>query len=246
MSDSRAHDEPPVLRVDGLYSGHRGGLVLQGVDLAVARGEVLAVLGRNGVGKSTLMYTIVGLLRAARGSITFDGTEVTQQRPNNIARLGVALVPQGRRVWTGLTVDEHLRVAASPARSRGRWTIESVLDLLPRLRERRHNRADTLSGGEQQMLAVGRALLGNPRLLLLDEPSEGLAPKIVQSIGDIIQELTGTGLTVLLVEQNLALVAKVAARVVVLDRGVVAHENTVEGFRREAELADRLLGIAAE
>lgn len=236
----------PVLEVKGLAAGHHGGLVLKGIDLAVQPGEVVGVLGRNGVGKSTFMYAIVGLLPVASGSVRVDGIDTTNASPHSIARLGVGLVPQGRRIWTGLTVDEHLRIASRRKHPDGRWTIDTVVDLLPRLGERRANRADTLSGGEQQMLAIARALLANPHLLLMDEPSEGLAPRVIESIGEITKELAASGLTVLLVEQNLTLVGMAASRVVILDKGAVAHQNTVEGFRGEMHVADRLLGIGIE
>ncbi|HEY4420767.1 MAG TPA: ATP-binding cassette domain-containing protein, partial [Pseudonocardia sp.] len=165
------------LEVRGLVSGYDRGRVLHGVDLTLDTGAVLGLLGRNGVGKSTLIMTLAGLVPAVAGSVRLAGVELAGKRPDLVARAGVALVPQGRRVWATLTVTEHLALARSRSRSRpGTWTVDAVLDLLPRLAERRRHYAGQLSGGEQQMLAVARALLTNPRLVLLDEPSDGLAP----------------------------------------------------------------------
>ena len=172
------------LEVRGLVSGYDRGVVLHGVDLDLAAGSVLGLLGRNGVGKSTLIMTLAGLVPPSAGSILLDGRELAGERPDRIARAGVALVPQGRRVWATLTVAEHLALSS---RSRGgTWTVDTVLDLLPRLGERRRHFAGQLSGGEQQMLAVARALLTNPRLVLLDEPSEGLAPAVVDQIAGVV------------------------------------------------------------
>jgi len=243
MSDSRSAGGPPILSVTGLSAGYHGGSVLKGIELHVEVGEVLALLGRNGVGKSTLAYTIAGLIRPSAGSILVEGWHAHGQAPHLVARRGVGLVPQGRRVWPGLTVDEHLRMSAG---GRGRWNSARVFEMFPRLEERRRSRADTLSGGEQQMLAIARALIGNPRILLLDEPSEGLAPMIVSAIGGIIRELAEEGMAVLLVEQNLGMVQDAADRVAIVDRGVIAFSDSLENFRHRPDVAAQLLGVAAE
>ncbi len=230
------------LQVRGLVSGYDRGVVLHGVDLDLDAGAVLGLLGRNGVGKSTLVMTLAGLVPPSAGSILLDGRELAGERPDRIARAGVALVPQGRRVWATLTVAEHLALS-----SRGRggtWTVATVLDLLPRLAERRRHYAGQLSGGEQQMLAVARALLTNPRLVLLDEPSEGLAPAVVDQIGAVVSTLRDEGVAVLLVEQDLHLAFAVAGEIAVMEKGVLVHRVPTPEFRRDPDTAYRLLGVA--
>ncbi len=236
------------LSVRNLVSGYDRSTVLNGVDLDLNRGATLALLGRNGAGKSTLIMTLMGLLPPSSGSVLLDGRELAGKRPDQIAKAGVALVPQGRRVWSTVTVAEHLALAArSGARRRGRgtgsWTVEGVYELLPRLGERHRQPAGRLSGGEQQMLAVARALLTNPRLVLLDEPSEGLAPSIVAQIGRVLAGLRADGVTVLLVEQDLGLAFAVADEVAVLDRGALVHRVPTPVFRRDRITAHRLLGV---
>ncbi|MEO7447783.1 MAG: ABC transporter ATP-binding protein [Humibacillus sp.] len=232
----------PILDVEGLHSGYDGSKVLHGVSLRLEEGGVLGVLGRNGVGKTTLMNTLMGMIRPYSGSVRVSGTETAGRRPDQVARLGVALVPQGRRVFAPLSVEEHLAVAERGGR-RGEWDRERVLELLPRLGERLGHRGDQLSGGEQQMLAIARALLANPRLLLLDEPSDGLAPSIVQQVGDVVRELCAAGLSVVIVEQDLRLAFSVAQRVVVLQKGVVQLDTTLADFRSDAQRAKALLGV---
>jgi branched-chain amino acid transport system ATP-binding protein len=229
------------LEVRGLRSGYQGGVVLDGVDLDLAEGSVLAVLGRNGVGKSTLVSTLMGLLRPYGGSVRLAGEEIAGAPTDRIARRGVGLVPQGRRVFAPLTVSEHLAVAAR--RGRGPWGRERVLDLLPRLGERLGHRGDQLSGGEQQMLAIARALLTNPRLLLLDEPSDGLAPAVVAQVGEVVRSLRDDGMSVLLVEQDLRLAFSVAEHVAVVQKGVVAAYCPTAEFRSRPDLARSLLGV---
>jgi len=230
-----------ILEVRGLRSGYAGSTVLHGVDLDLVEGQVLALLGRNGVGKSTLVNTVRGLVRATAGSVVIDGHEVAGHRPDAVARLGVGLVPQGRRVFAPLTVAEHLAIATRSARAD--WDRARVIDLLPRLGERLDHRGDQLSGGEQQMLAIARALLTNPRLLLLDEPSDGLAPAVVHQLGEVVAELCSTGMSVLLVEQNLRLAFSVADRVVVLEKGSVRLDTTLAEFRSDHARAKALLGV---
>ncbi|HET7502945.1 MAG TPA: ABC transporter ATP-binding protein, partial [Kofleriaceae bacterium] len=171
------------LDVDQLRAGYREGTVLHGVDLALERGRILGLLGRNGMGKTTLVMTVMGLLRPSGGTVRLDGRDLTGARPDEIARAGVGLVPQGRRIWPSLSVQEHLELAGRRARTRApRWPIDELYRRLPRLAERRRQLAGQLSGGEQQMLAIARALVTNPQLLLLDEPMEGLAPIVVEEL----------------------------------------------------------------
>jgi branched-chain amino acid transport system ATP-binding protein len=230
------------LTVRGLVSGYARGRVLDGVDLDLPAGAALGLLGRNGVGKSTLVMTLAGLVPATEGSILLDGVELAGRRPDRIARQGVALVPQGRRVWAPLTVAEHLALATG--RRRGTWTVDGVLDLLPRLAERRRQPAGRLSGGEQQMLAIARALLTNPRLVLLDEPSDGLAPAVVDQVGQVVATMRAEGVAVLLVEQDLHLAFAVADEIAVMDRGRLVHRVPTAEFRGDRATAQRLLGVA--
>lgn len=230
-----------MLSVRDLCSGYGTGTVLDGLSLEVGRGEALAVLGRNGVGKTTLLHTLMGLVPARRGSISLDGVELADRRPDQISRAGMALVPQGRRIWPSVSVHEHLVLA----HRRGAWSIDRLYDLFARLRERRSHAAGLLSGGEQQMLAVARALATNPTLMLLDEPSEGLAPTLVAHLGAAIRETVQNGLTLLVVEHNLKLAFTLAERVVVMARGTVAHSAATAAFQEDRETAHQLLGVAA-
>jgi branched-chain amino acid transport system ATP-binding protein len=232
------------LHVRDLHSGYRNGEVLHGVDLDVEAGHALAVLGRNGAGKTTLLHTLMGLVRPTRGSVSVDGRELAGARTDQIARAGIALVPQGRRIWPTVTVREHL-VIAGRRRPSPTWTVERLHDLFPVLADRQHQLAGQLSGGEQQMLAIARALITGPRIVLLDEPSEGLAPTIVDRIGQIIQSITGSGVAVILVEHDLHLVFGTADTIAVLARGTVAHRADTLAFRRDPETAHRLLGVSA-
>jgi branched-chain amino acid transport system ATP-binding protein len=233
-----------MLEVRGLESGYKRSAVLQGVDLDVAAGQVLGLLGRNGVGKSTLINTLMGLVHPSKGTITLDGSELAGRRPDVIARAGVALVPQGRRVWAPLSVTEHLDLAARRGRGRGPWDVDRVLTLLPRLGERRKHTAGQLSGGEQQMLAIARALLTNPRLVLMDEPSDGLAPSVVDLIGEAIGGMKDEGVTLVVVEQDLHLAFAVADEIAVMDKGHVVHRSPTAEFRRDSSVAHALLGVA--
>ncbi|WP_405943044.1 ABC transporter ATP-binding protein [Streptomyces sp. NBC_00207] len=233
----------PFLSVRGLRSGYAGGVVLGGVDLDLEAGGTLAVLGRNGVGKTTLISTVMGFVRPYEGSVELDGREIGGARVDVIARAGVGVVPQGRRVFAPLTVAEHLAIAAPRRRTRGPWTSARILDLLPRLGERLGHRGDQLSGGEQQMLAIARALLGNPRLLLLDEPSDGLAPAIVAQVGEVIREVSAQGMTVVLVEQNLGLALSAAQQVAVMQKGRIVHRADAAEFASRPDDRRRLLGV---
>jgi branched-chain amino acid transport system ATP-binding protein len=233
-----------VLEVRGLRSGYKRSTVLQGVDLDVGGGRVLGLLGRNGVGKTTLIHTLMGLVSPSAGTVRVDGVEVAGRRPDVVARAGVGLVPQGRRVWAPLTVTEHLDLAARRGRGRGPWDVPRVLELLPRLGERRRHAAGQLSGGEQQMLAIARALLTNPRLVLMDEPSDGLAPAVVDLIGEAIAGMKAEGVTLVVVEQDLHLAFAVADEIAVMDKGQVVHRSPTLEFRRDSSVAHALLGVA--
>ncbi|MCM2411070.1 ABC transporter ATP-binding protein [Streptomyces sp. RKAG290] len=213
-----------MLELTGLTAGYHGGTVLHGLDLSVHAGTVHAVVGHNGAGKTTLVHTVAGLMRPGAGTVRLDGRDLTGQPAHRIARAGIGLVPQGRRVFAGLTVAEHLRLSYRPPR-RGDttrpsvWTPARVLELLPRLGERRNNRGSALSGGEQQMLALARALLGSPSVLLLDEPTEGLAPVLVQQVHELVSTLAGEGIAVLLVSPSAVRAAECARTLTVLTSG---------------------------
>ncbi|MEV7251949.1 ABC transporter ATP-binding protein [Streptomyces cyaneofuscatus] len=213
-----------MLEITGLTAGYHGGTVLHGLDLSVPAGTVHAVVGHNGAGKTTLVHTVAGLLRPGAGSVWLAGRDVTGQPAHRVARAGIGLVPQGRRVFAGLTVAEHLRLAHRPPR-RGDaprpsvWTPARVLELLPRLGERRGNRGADLSGGEQQMLALGRALLGSPSVLLLDEPTEGLAPALVGQVQALVTTLADQGIAVLLVSPSPEKAVRCARTLTVMTSG---------------------------
>ena len=229
-----------MLVVDGVHAYYGESHILQGVSLEVQQGELVALLGRNGAGKTTTMNSIIGFIRPRAGSVTILGRDMTGRPPHAIAGAGVGLVPQGRRIFAPLSVKENLVFASS---ARGPWTLDRVYELFPRLRERQHLRGTALSGGEQQMLAIGRALLMNPSVLLMDEPSEGLAPLIVRDIGRIIGELKQSGMAILLAEQNLAMALSVADRCYVLNKGQVVAESSAAALRADEELKHRFLGV---
>jgi branched-chain amino acid transport system ATP-binding protein len=230
-----------VLEVEDIHTYYGESHILQGVSLTVGAGEVLTILGRNGMGKTTLIGSIVGFTPPRQGRVRFKGEDITRWPPFRMIKLGMALVPQGRRVFPSLTVSENLDVAR---RGQGRWTLERIYEVFPRLRDRARNRANKLSGGEQQMLAIGRALMSNPELLLMDEPTEGLAPLLVREVGRVIGELKKAGLSILLVEQNLPLALSVADRVHVLSRGQIVHSGTPAGLMANEEVKSRYLGVA--
>jgi urea ABC transporter ATP-binding protein UrtE len=219
-------DPTALLTVEGLRSGYGGKPVLQGVDLSVRDREVTAVIGRNGVGKSTLMKAVIGFLPTTEGTIRFNGADIGAETPHVRARRGIGYVPQGRDVFPRMSVEENLRVGLSISGARTA-DFESVYAYFPILKERRRQAAGTLSGGQQQQLAIGRVLVGQPTLLLLDEPSEGIQPSIVQDIARIVVELNQkTGLTVVLVEQNIDMIRAMAQRCYVMDKGRVVAELT--------------------
>ena len=231
----------PLLEVRDLHAYYAESHVLQGVSLDVAAGECVAILGRNGAGKTTTIAAIAGLLRPRAGAVRLRGMDVAGLPAHRIARAGLSLVPQGRRVFRDLTVRENLELTAH-FRERG-WDLERVLALFPSLRRRLDAFGDQLSGGEQQMLAIARALMRNPRVLMLDEPSEGLAPKVVAEVGDVVTTLREGGLAVLLVEQNLALATHVAQRVFVMNKGTIVFAGSTSELAASPEVEARYLGI---
>ena len=230
-----------MLAVAEVHTYYGGSHVLNGVSLDVQPGEVVAILGRNGMGKTTLIRSVIGFTPPRRGRVRFRGDDVTGWAPFRRVARGMALVPQGRRVFGSLSVRENLDVARAGA---GRWDREGVYGLFPRLRERAPNRASKLSGGEQQMLAIGRALMSNPTLLLMDEPTEGLAPLLVREVGRVIAELKRAGLSILLVEQNLPMAAAVADRVHVLNRGEIVYSGRPGELLANEDVKSRYLGVA--
>jgi branched-chain amino acid transport system ATP-binding protein len=230
-----------MLDVEEIHTYYGDSYVLQGVSLAIDPGRVVGLLGRNGMGKTTLVRSIIGFTPPRRGRVRFKGQDITGWVSNRVVALGLGLVPQGRRVFPTLSVRENLRVAARERA--GRWTVERVMDLFPRLRERAENRAGKLSGGEQQMLAIARALVTNPDLLLMDEPTEGLAPLLVREVGRVIESLKGEGLSILLVEQNLPLALRIADHVHVLSRGRIVYSGAPADLEADAETKSRHLGL---
>ena len=239
----------PILEVNDIHTYYGDSYVLQGVSLEVRPGAVAALLGRNGMGKTTLIRSIVGFVRPRRGRVVFADHDVTRAPSHEIVRLGIGLVPQSRRIFPSLTVRENLTVAAraapneGAARSGPAWSVERVLELFPRLAERGGHRGNMLSGGEQQMLAIARALMTNPRLLLMDEPSEGLAPLLVRNLGDAIVRLREQGLSILLVEQNLPMALRVADDVYVLSKGHVVYHGAPADLAADAAVTHRYLGV---
>jgi branched-chain amino acid transport system ATP-binding protein len=234
-----------LLELRGVRAGYDTGDVIQDVDLDLEEGEVVALLGRNGVGKTTLMNTIVGLVRPRAGTIRLDGRDLAGRGAHEIARAGIAIVPQGRRIFARLTVEENLKLARRATAGREQeWTLETVYELLPRLQARRRHHGNELSGGEQQMVAIGRALLANPRVLLFDEPSEGLAPLLVDRVTETIAGLREGGLSALVVEQNLHVAVALADRVAIMTKGEIVYRATTPEFRADRATAQTLLGVA--
>jgi len=229
-----------MLDVAGVHTYYGDSHVLHGVSLEVRPGEAVALLGRNGVGKTTLIRTVVGFTPPREGSVHLDGEPIHRLPAHAIARRGVGLVPQGRRIFAPLSVAENLVLGAR----RGPYTIGRVHELFPRLRERQGQGGGTLSGGEQEMLAVGRALMTNPRLLVLDEPSEGLAPLIVREIGRLLLRLKRDGLSILLVEQNVRLALRVADRVYVMSKGQIVYHDDASALAGNEDVKRRFLGVS--
>jgi len=230
-----------MLRLTDVHTYYGGSHVLQGVTLHVEKGSVAAVLGRNGVGKTTLCRTIVGFTPARSGQVLFGGIDITRMPAHRIHGLRLGLVPQGRRVFPSLTVDEHLAIASST--SSPRWDIRRVFDLFPRLEERRHHRGNELSGGEQQMLAIGRALVANPVFVVMDEPTEGLSAASIAVVTGAIRRLTDEGTTVLLAEQNAAFAVTLADRVHVMSQGRIVHSSDAAALWDDEDIKAQFLGV---
>jgi branched-chain amino acid transport system ATP-binding protein len=231
-----------LLEVQDIHTYYGDAYVLQGLSLTLEQGQILGLLGRNGVGKTTLVNSIIGFTPPRRGHIRFKGADITAASSFATVRAGMGLVPQGRRVFSSLTVAENLVVAGRSAERHG-WTLERVYNLFPRLAERRRQRARTLSGGEQQMLAIGRGLMTNPDCLIMDEPSEGLAPIIIQGVWKAIGKLREQGLSILLVEQNASLAIQLVDYVHVLEKGRVVYSSTPQELWANDEIKSSYLGI---
>ncbi len=232
-----------ALEIERLNTYYGKSHILKGVDLEVGEGELVTLLGRNGAGKSTTLRSIMGLTPARDGHVRIFGTDSTRLPPFRIARLGVGLVPEGRRIFANLTVDENLKV---PMDRPGPWDIPRVYELFPRLAERKNHKGKQLSGGEQEMLSIARVLLLNPKLLLLDEPSQGLAPLIVQNVFDVIVAARDAGTSVLLIEQNVRAAVEIADRAYVLDQGAITYTGVAAEFGQDEERVQELAGASAQ
>jgi branched-chain amino acid transport system ATP-binding protein len=234
--------DAPLLELEDVHAFYGSAHILEGVSFSMGT-EAIALIGRNGMGKSTLCNTIMGLCRETKGSIRVAGKELRGRLPFVIAAAGVGYVPQGRRLFPSLSVDEHLRMVAGRGGGSKRWTVERIYELFPRLAERRRNGGAQLSGGEQQMLAIGRALLTNPTLLIMDEPSEGLAPAIIEHLIETFKALEEEGLAILVIEQNLGMATAIAERQLVMVAGSIAAETTAAALSTDMELQRRYLGV---
>jgi len=230
-----------LLEVKGLNSYYGDSHILFDVDLRVARNEVVALLGRNGAGKSTTLKSLMGVVKPHSGSVMFDGEEIAGKPSHTIAQKGMQLVHEERRVFGSLNVEENLVLAGLTAKSR--WPLERIYTMFPRLKERRNSRGTDLSGGEQQMLAIARALIRDPKIILLDEPFEGLAPVIVRDLVNACRELAAQGQTILLVEQNLAATLTLADRVYIVNNGHIVHEGPASELKAQPEILHRYLGV---
>jgi branched-chain amino acid transport system ATP-binding protein len=233
--------DKPRLEVRDVHVFFGKSHILQGITLEVGD-HPLSVVGRNGMGKTTLCLTLMGMTPIAGGSVRFEGRELVGLKPHQIAAAGVSLVPQGRRIFPSLTVDEHLLLVSQ--RNGRRWTMESIYELFPALRARRQHHGNELSGGEQQMLAIGRALLTNPRFLIMDEPSEGLAPLIVEQLIEVLRKLAAEGMAVLLIEQNLGVATAVSERLAIMVSGRIAAETTSAELLADEAAQRRYLGVS--
>ena len=234
----------PLLRVDGLHAHYGKSHVLRGVTLQVGRGEVVSLLGRNGSGRSTTLKAMMGLVPPSAGLVELAGRALAGAPPHVVCRAGLAYVPEEREVFANLTVDENLRMGEQPgAAGAPRWTVQQMFDYFPRLKERRNTRAGSLSGGEQQMLTMCRSLLGNPKVILIDEPTEGLAPMIVAQVGECIVDMRRKGVSVVLVEQKLAIALKVSSRVCVMGHGRIVFEGTPQQLESDPELLAQWLAV---
>ena len=240
MAEDLAQDLAPALELDGVSGGYGETIVVENVRLKIKTGETLAIIGRNGVGKTTLLSTVMGHNTLHSGYVRLFGRDISGLPPHRRATAGLGYVPQEREIFPSLSLRENLEVAARP----GPWTVGAAFKLFPRLEERQLNRGNHLSGGEQQMLAIARALVGNPMVMLMDEPSEGLAPVIVEELTRAIRHLVDAqGLTLVLVEQNTQLALDISPRIVVMDRGRITYDGPSEPLRQNRETLNRLIGV---
>lgn len=232
-----------MLSVDHINSYYGQAHILTDVSFAFGASETVALMGRNGAGKSTTLKSIIGLVKPRSGKITFNDTDITKLPPHNIAMRGIGYVPEERRIFTHLTVMENLEAGRKPAFDTEPWTPERLFDIFPNLARMRDRPGGQMSGGEQQMLTIARTLMGNPALLLLDEPSEGLAPVIVEQIGDMIERLKEAGLSILLCEQNLAFAASVSDRVLIIEKGVIRHDGPMRALMKDDKTRRAYLSV---
>jgi branched-chain amino acid transport system ATP-binding protein len=232
-----------MLELRDVHAHYGTSHILQGASLRVDPGEVVALLGRNGVGKTTTIRTIMGLVPASRGLISFKDTAIHNEPPYRRARRGIGLVPQGRGIFPNLSLKEQLLLPPKRKRQNDQWSLERIYELFPRLKERERHSGNQLSGGEQQMLSMARVLQSSPDLLLLDEPSDGLAPMMVKLVSDVLRDIKRHGLSILLVEQNINLALSVADRVYVMSKGQIAHECMAAELTKDEETQQRLLGV---
>lgn len=232
-----------ILEVRDLVTAYGQSLVIQGLSLDVTAGEVVCLLGRNGAGKTTTLRSIMGLTPPRTGRVTFNGGEITGRQPFEIARLGVGYVPDDRRIFPDLTVEENLEIVRRVTGREGQWTVERVYQLFPLLRGLRGNRGIGLSGGEQKMLAIGRALMGNPTLLILDEPSEGLSPLMVRTLIEAIRQIRQEGVTLLLADQNLKFARRVAHRGYIIEKGTVRYSGRLDDLWADQEIVRKYLAV---
>ena len=230
-----------LLEVNGLNSYYGDSHILFDVSMRVERNEVVALLGRNGAGKSTTLKSLMGVVTPRRGSVVFDGVEISGRKSHNIAQAGMQLVHEERRIFGSLSVEENLVIAGLTASQR--WPLDRIYEMFPRLRERRSNRGTGLSGGEQQMLAIARALVRDPKIILLDEPFEGLAPVIVRDLMKACRDLAEAGQTIVLVEQNLAATLALAQRIYIINNGHIVHEGPAQEIKAQPDVLQRYLGV---
>ena len=230
-----------MLRINEIHTYYGDSYILQGISFDVKPKQVVGLLGRNGMGKTTLIRSIVGLTPPRRGQIIYNDQDITRRRPFEIARLGISLVPQGRLIFPSLNVTENL-IVGSRDEKKG-WSLETVYEFFPPLRQRIDHPGNRLSGGEQQMLAIGRSLMTNPSLLLMDEPTEGLSPIFVQTVGQVIKKLQESGISILLVEQNLRFALKYTDHIHILSRGRIVHSSSPDALDKDTEIRSRFLGV---